>query len=541
MGVKWEWLTAQDFRLMVKGAARRLEQNKEMVNALNVFPVPDGDTGINMALTIGAAVREMEKAKIQDLGGVAEAFAFGSLMGARGNSGVILSQLLRGLGLGLAGKEQVGPADLAKAIEMAARTAYQAVLKPTEGTILTVAREGARAAVQAAAGGADVLGVMEAWHRGSVESLARTPQMLSVLKDAGVVDAGGQGLAFIIEGAILALKGEEFPDLSQPVQEEVDFGPVVDQGPINFTYCTEFLVMGQDFSLEELRSELSKLGDSLLVVGSPQLAKVHVHSNHPGQVLETCLKRGSLKEIHINNMREQNKEFAPGPEPKEEESLPQKEIAVVTVTTGDGLSSIFKSLGADAIIEGGQSMNPSAEDLVAAIEKVPSKKVIVLPNNKNVILTAQQATDLTEKTVSVVPTKTIPQGLSAILALNGEDSLEDNLKRMESAMRGVETGEVTYAVRNSHVNGFTIDQNDILGLANGEIKVVGKARTAVTLDLISAMASEDAGLITIYWGQDVEPGEVDELSAQLTKQHPDYDVEIHYGGQPLYYYIISVE
>ncbi len=534
--MKWEWLTAQDFRLFAKGAARRLEQNKEMVNALNVFPVPDGDTGINMALTMGAAVRELDKVTAQDLGSVAEAFAFGSLMGARGNSGVILSQLLRGLSLGLAGKEQVGPGELAKAVEMAARTAYQAVMKPTEGTILTVAREGARACVQAAAQGKDVLGVLEAWHRGSVDSLARTPQMLAVLKEAGVVDAGGQGLVFIIEGAIMALKGEEAPEEALPVEEEAIFAPVVDQGPINFTYCTELLVMGEGFSLDTLRSELGELGDSLLVVGSPQLTKVHVHSNHPGEVLEICLKRGSLKEIHIENMREQSQEFAP-----QQEELPQKELAVVAVTTGDGLSSIFKSLGADAIIEGGQSMNPSAEDLVAAIEKVPSANVIVLPNNGNVILTAQQATELTKKTVSVVPTKTIPQGLAALLALNTADPLEENLERMEAAMRGVQTGEVTYAVRNSQLNGFTIDQHDSLGLANGEIKVVGKARTAVTLDLIAAMASEDAGLITVYWGQDVESGEVEDLTAQLEKQYPDYDVEVHYGGQPLYYYIISVE
>ncbi len=294
--------------------------------------------------------------------------------------------------------------------------------------------------------------------------------------------------------------------------------------------------MGEGFSLDTLRSELGELGDSLLVVGSPQLTKVHVHSNHPGEVLEICLKRGSLKEIHIENMREQSQEFAP-----QQEELPQKELAVVAVTTGDGLSSIFKSLGADAIIEGGQSMNPSAEDLVAAIEKVPSANVIVLPNNGNVILTAQQATELTKKTVSVVPTKTIPQGLAALLALNTADPLEENLERMEAAMRGVQTGEVTYAVRNSQLNGFTIDQHDSLGLANGEIKVVGKARTAVTLDLIAAMASEDAGLITVYWGQDVESGEVEDLTAQLEKQYPDYDVEVHYGGQPLYYYIISVE
>lgn len=541
--MKWEWLTAQDFRLLAKGAARRLEQNKEMVNALNVFPVPDGDTGINMALTIGAAVREMDKATAQDLGSVAEAFAFGSLMGARGNSGVILSQLFRGLSLGLAGKEQVGPGELAKAVEMAARTAYQAVMKPTEGTILTVAREGARACVQAAAQGKDVLGVLEGWYRGSVESLARTPQMLAVLKDAGVVDAGGQGLVFIIEGAIMGLKGEQVPESDVSPQEEAIFAPVVDQGPINFTYCTELLVMGEeDFSLDTLRAELEKLGDSILVVGSPQLTKVHVHSNHPGEVLEICLRRGSLKEIHIENMREQSHQFAPQKEElPENRELPQKGLAVVAVTTGDGLSSIFKSLGADAIIEGGQSMNPSAEDLIAAIEKVPSANVIVLPNNGNVILTAQQATELTEKKVSVVPTKTIPQGLAALLALNAQDTLDANRERMEAAMRGVQTGEVTYAVRNSQLNGFTINQHDNLGLADGEIKVVGKARTAVTLDLIAAMASEDAGLLTVYWGQDVEPGEVEELTAQLEKQYPDYDVEVHYGGQPLYYYIISVE
>lgn len=536
-----EWLTARDFRLLAKGAARRLEQSKEMVNALNVFPVPDGDTGINMALTIGAAVKEMDKNQAEALGEVAEAFAFGSLMGARGNSGVILSQIFRGLSLGLAGKDQVGPVELSKAIELAARTAYQAVMKPTEGTILTVAREGARHCVQAATAGADVLEVLEAWLKGARESLARTPELLSVLKDAGVVDAGGQGLVLIIEGGILALKGELPADEEQPAQAADFAARVVDDGPINFTYCTELILMGNgDFSLDELRAELSELGDSLLVVGTPELTKVHVHSDHPGQVLEACLRRGSLKEIHIDNMREQHKDF-PSKEEAALEEVPQQKLAAVSVATGDGLSSIFKSLGVSAVIEGGQSMNPSTEDLVAAIQQAPASKVIVLPNNKNVILTAQQAAELTDKEVAVVPTKTIPQGLAAMLAFSQEESLEENVSKMEAALRGVQTGEVTYAVRNSRINGLEIDENDILGLADGEIKVVGKARTAVTLDLITAMASEDAGLITLYWGQDVEQGEVDELVNQLEKQYPDYDIEIHYGGQPLYYYIISVE
>ncbi len=535
--MKREFLTAHDFRLLAKGAARRLEQSKEMVNALNVFPVPDGDTGINMALTIGSAVKEMEKSEAKALGDVAEAFAFGSLMGARGNSGVILSQIFRGLSLGLAGKEKADPNEVAKAIDLAARTAYQAVMKPTEGTILTVVRDGARSGVQAAAGGADVLTIFEAWLQGAKEALARTPQLLAVLKEAGVVDAGGQGLVLILEGAVSALKGEELPLDEQPAQQEIDFGPVVDQGPINFTYCTELLVMGKDFSLDELRAELAPLGDCLLVVGTPQLAKVHVHSNNPGKVLEICLDRGSLKEIHINNMREQNVEFSTA----ERAVPPQKNIGVVSVAIGEGLSTIFKSLGADEIIEGGQSMNPSAEDLVAAIERVPADKVIVLPNNKNVILTAQQATALTEKEVSVVPTKTIPQGLAALLTFNGDASLEENFSKLEAASVAVQTGEVTYAVRNSHINGFAIGENDILGLADGEIKVVGKARTAVTLDLIKAMAGEEAGLITIYWGEGVTQGEAEELVQQLEKQYPDYDVELHYGGQPLYYYIISVE
>ena len=315
----------------------------------------------------------------------------------------------------------------------------------------------------------------------------------------------------------------------------------MDDGPINFTYCTELILMGNgDFSLDELRAELSELGDSLLVVGTPELTKVHVHSDHPGQVLEACLRRGSLKEIHIDNMREQHKDF-PSKEEAALEEVPQQKLAAVSVATGDGLSSIFKSLGVSAVIEGGQSMNPSTEDLVAAIQQAPASKVIVLPNNKNVILTAQQAAELTDKEVAVVPTKTIPQGLAAMLAFNQKESLEENVSKMEAALRGVQTGEVTYAVRNSRINGLEIDENDILGLADGEIKVVGKARTAVTLDLITAMASEDAGLITLYWGQDVEQGEVDELVNQLEKQYPDYDIEIHYGGQPLYYYIISVE
>lgn len=578
-----ESLDGDALRRMIQAATAWLGQNKEAVNALNVFPVPDGDTGTNMYLTLVTALREVEKVKGNSVARVAEAAAQGSLMGARGNSGVIVSQFFRGFAQGVNGRDRLTAGEFAKACQMAVQRAYRAVMKPTEGTILTVAREGAKAAWEAYRQGGGILDVCRAGLAQARRTLAMTPQMLPVLREARVVDAGGKGLVIGIEAAIRALEDPSLAWGQAPVpsaeKEELEAITVgarqlsaeSTQESLRFRYCTEFLVRGEGLSADEIKEGLLAEGDSLLVVGDPALVKVHIHTNHPGRVLEFCGARGELLEIKINNMAEQNRELTAGegngaaaqgkgrPAGNDSNSvntsvglqtpvfsLPsiqplERKTAAVAVVAGDGLKEIFHSLGATSTVAGGQTMNPSTEELLAAVEACPCGQVIILPNNSNVILTARQVIELTSKKVYVVPTKTVPQGIAALLVFNPEKDATENGAAMERALGQVKTGEVTYAVRNSRVNGVEIQEMDIIGLYDGEIKVVGKSPEEVALALVDQMVDEGTEVITVYYGQEVEESRGRSLAGEIKARHGGHEVEVHYGGQPLYYYLLSVE
>jgi DAK2 domain fusion protein YloV len=533
-------ITGRDLRKMLQGAVASLEQNKEQVNALNVFPVPDGDTGTNMYLTLSAAVREALQGS-EDLAQVAAAASTGSLMGARGNSGVILSQLFRGLSQGLAGHSAAGPREVAQALVEASRTAYRAVMKPVEGTILTVARVSAQEAQKAARAGGDVEAVLQAAVNGAKEALARTPSLLSVLRDAGVVDAGGQGLVFILEGALAALQGKEYQQeasFPQPVKEipaQDEVGP----GQLAYGYCTEALLRGAALDPDSIRQTLSVYGDSLLVVGDAGLAKVHIHTNQPGRVLEELLQLGTLHDIKIDNMLDQHRTTLVAETPSQPK--PEKALGVVAVATGDGLKVALEGLGVDVVVSGGQTMNPSTEELLAAVESVMASSVLILPNNKNVILAAQQVAELTTKQVAVIPTKSVPQGIAALVAFNPELGLEENAAAMTTASQSVKTGEITYAVRSTQVNGCEIQLGDILGLIDGKLVTTGREVEAVALDVLDQMVEPDNELITVFTGEEIEDKQAVALATKISQQFTDCEVEFHRGGQPLYYYILAVE
>ncbi|MGE5573387.1 MAG: DAK2 domain-containing protein [Bacteroidota bacterium] len=570
-------LDAGDLARAIAAGTEWLGANREFVNSLNVFPVPDGDTGTNMHLTLLSAMREVEKAGGGSLSQVAEAAAMGSLMGARGNSGVIFSQLLRGFAKGVEGKTSLRAQDLSQALQSAAAMAYKAVMKPVEGTMLTVAREAARAASQGARAGLDVLALAEKVLEDGRRALEKTPELLPTLKDAGVVDAGGQGLVFFWEGVLKALRGEAMADRQEPLlqvarvaAERGEARQPAEQAlkeSLRFRYCTEFLLKGKMLPLDRIRHDLADAGDCLLVVGTSEVAKVHVHTNHPGRVLEYCLRLGDLHEVQINNMADQHEEFeasstgassraaagqrsgaqpgnrastAMGRKPQAE-AAPEKRVGVVAVAVGEGLATILKSLGADVVVEGGQTMNPSIEELASAARDVNATSVIILPNNSNVILTAERTREFVDKSISVVPTKTIPQGVAALVAYNAAADIAANARAMNEAVGKVSTGEVTYAVRSSSMNGFTIDANDIIGIKDGEICASGKDRDEVAMSLASQMVTGESSLLTVYYGQDVRAPEAQALQERLADIYPHCEVEVHYGGQPLYYYIMSVE
>lgn len=571
-------LDAGDLARAIAAGTEWLGANKEFVNSLNVFPVPDGDTGTNMHLTLLSAVREVEKVGGGTLSEVADAAAMGSLMGARGNSGVIFSQLFRGFAKGVEGKTHLRAQDLAQALQSAAAMAYKAVMKPVEGTMLTVAREAARSATQSARAGLDLLALAEKVLEDGRKALERTPEMLPTLKEAGVVDAGGQGLVFFWEGAVKALRGEVTVSRQEPLLQlarGTGSGQAARQPEatvkesLRFRYCTEFLLKGRSLPLDRIRQDLADAGDCLLVVGTSDVAKVHVHTNHPGRVLEYCLRLGELHEVQINNMADQHEEFealnpagratggqrnsaSPGNRenrasaPSSLEARPrpeaaEKPVGIVAVAVGEGLATILRSLGADVVVEGGQTMNPSIEELANATRQVNAKSVIILPNNSNVILTADRVREFVDKTISVIPTKTIPQGVAALVAFNAASDIAANERAMNEALGHVSTGEVTYAVRSSSVNGFTIDQNDIIGIKDGEICAAGKDRDEVAMSLASQMVTEESSLLTIYYGQEVRAPEAQALAERLSDIYPHCEVEVHYGGQPLYYYIMSAE
>lgn len=530
-------------RAMVLTGAGKLEMEKSKIDSLNVFPVPDGDTGTNMSLTLASAARAVEKlSQDAELKEVAEAMAYGALMGARGNSGVILSQLLGGFSKAVSEVNEVDAFTLAKAFEKGVEAAYKAVVKPVEGTILTVAREASEKLMKEVCDNTDIVKALEIFLEQGYKTLAMTPEMLPVLKQAGVVDAGGQGFLTVIEGMLVGFKGEKIigdftrEDKYQPSHSFPGNDFIINEESIKFQYCTEFIIRKNkaiNVTADEIKIFLEKKGDCVLVVGTDDIIKIHVHTNNPGLVLEYCCNIGSLYNIKIDNMREQSKEL--------QLSFPNKNLGVISVSTGEGINEIFKSLGVDYIITGGQTMNLSTEDILAAIEGVNANEIIILPNNKNIILAAQQAVSLSSKPAKVVTSKTIPQGISALMAFNGELDLLTNYKRMQDAINQVKTCEVTYAVRDAQHGEMSITTGQIMGIIEGEISIVGEDIEEVISKIMKKMITTNVELVTLYYGYEITKEQAEKLLDKIASFYPNVDFELHYGGQPLYYYLISIE
>ncbi|SMP46970.1 DAK2 domain-containing protein [Anoxynatronum buryatiense] len=531
-------------RKMLTAARQNLQAQQEVINALNVFPVPDGDTGTNMSLTMEAAIRELGKAQSDELDELMEHAANGSLMGARGNSGVILSQLFRGFSKSVAGKQRLTIQDMALALKCASDTAYKAVMKPTEGTILTVARESAEAAIKLAEQSVELEYFCEQVIRAANESLEGTPELLKVLKDAGVVDSGGKGLVSILEGAYNGLTGKSIVLIEEALpQMNVTSSHEHDES-LEYGYCTEFIIHSDASHVDPLREAFETSGDSQLVVGNGNIIKVHIHTNHPGEVMESALKLGYLSDIKIDNMRLQHRHEIFEKAVTETTAAtedPSKPYGMITVAMGEGIAQIFRDFTVDEVIEGGQTMNPSTEDFLKAIEKMNVEHVFILPNNSNIIMAANQAKALSPKPVTVIPSKTVPQGIAAVLAFHPEMSAEENQDLMQEAITDVRTGQVTYAVRDTEMNGLTINKGAMIGLAGKEILAAGKDVQQVSLQLIEKMITEKDEILTVYYGEDIKESMASELEEHLKKQYPELEIEVYFGGQPLYYYLFSLE
>lgn len=549
-------INAEMVAKMFLGGAKNLEAKKEWINELNVFPVPDGDTGTNMTLTIMSAAREVGGMEQIEMGELAKAISSGSLRGARGNSGVILSQLLRGFTKGIKGYKELDAVLIANAMEKGVETAYKAVMKPKEGTILTVARGAADKACELAESADDLEMFFRAIIEYADEVLSRTPDMLPVLKEAGVVDSGGQGLVQVLKGAFDAFMGKE-------IDYTIEAGPAATvtkpgaqaEADIKFGYCTEFIVMlnkGYNEEKEhEFKSYLESIGDSIVVVSDDDIVKVHVHTNDPGLAIQKALTYGALSRMKIDNMREEHqekliKDAAKLAEQQKQEAeaakAPKKECGFISVSIGAGIGEIFKGLGVDYLIEGGQTMNPSTEDMLNAIEKVNAQNIFIFPNNKNIILAANQAQSLTkDKNVFVIPTKTVPQGIAALINFVPDRPVEENASAMMEGIENVKTGQVTYAVRDTHIDDKDIHEGDIMGIGDKTILSVGRDIAQTTKDMIAQMVDEDSELISVYYGEDMKEEDANALASWLEKEYPDCDIEVHFGGQPIYYYVVSVE
>ena len=549
-------INAGMFKTMVVAAANYLEHNKQLLNDLNVFPVPDGDTGTNMFLTIVSAVKEVTSTQSDTVGVLTKAMGTGALKGARGNSGVILSQIFRGFAQSVpVDKAELTAEDFGKAIQKGVEAAYKAVMKPKEGTILTVAKGMALEAERQIKAKADLSALLDAVIEEGQAVLNKTPEMLPVLKEAGVVDAGGAGLLTIYKGFKMALDGEEIVDelaLSKPVvvvNTPASARTDISTADIEFMYCTEFFVTelkkeADDEVIDALRNFLQKIGDSIVVVGDPELIKVHVHTNTPDKALGYALKLGELSRIKIENMKEQHNSIIEfDGETPVVPAKPQKAIAIVSVCAGDGLGAIFKDYNVDELVSGGQSMNPSAEDIRKAVDAAPSNEVIVLPNNKNIILAAEQANALTDKNIHVIPTKSFPQGLSAVLAFSAEASVEDNVEAMKEAISGVKSAQITTAVRDSKVVGqdFEVHDGEFIGLLEGNIVSHGETIEEAATELLKLMVTEDDSIISVYYGEEVSEEDAEAIAADFEETYDDLDVEVYAGKQPVYHYIISVE
>ena len=551
-------ITTSLFQEMVQAGATRLNKQAEYVNSLNVFPVPDGDTGTNMGMTIENGAKEVSDRSASTVGEAAGIFAKGLLMGARGNSGVITSQLFRGFSQSVKDKEELDGAALAAAFQSGVEVAYKAVMKPVEGTILTVSRGAAIGAKKKAESTNDAVEVMRAALEGAKTALAKTPDMLPVLKEVGVVDSGGQGLVFIYEGFLSALTGEfiaseEFQATPATMSEMINAehhksvaGHVATED-IKFGYCTEIMVAlkqgptyVKDFDYDEFRNYLNNLGDSLLVVNDDEIVKVHVHTEDPGLVMQEGLKYGSLVKVKVDNMRNQH-EAQVEKEERQAKPVEEKEYAIIAVVAGDGLADIFKAQGVDYIISGGQTMNPSTEDFVKAVEELNARNIIILPNNKNILMAAQSAAEVIDQPAAVVETKTIPQGLTSLLAFDESKSIEENYERMSASLGDVASGSVTTAVRDTAIDGLEIHENDNLGMVDGKIVVSNPDMMETLEETFAHMLDEDSEIVTIYVGEDGSEELANELAQALAEKYEDVEVEIHQGGQPVYPYLFSVE
>ena len=564
-------IDAKSFQKLFLAGANRINSRKDYINELNVFPVPDGDTGTNMSLTILAAAKEVGAVEEPTMATICKAISNGSLRGARGNSGVILSQLFRGFTKAVSKADSLGKDEITAGFTRAVETAYKAVMKPKEGTILTVAKGMADNAEELVDEDMDVIEFCEAIVAYGYEVLSKTPDMLPVLKEAGVVDSGGQGLMEVLQGIVDALTGKvteiEVPAEAASMSSAVISAPKADisTADIKFGYCTEFIILLDKPLTKEEEKGLKKfflsIGDSLVLVADEEICKVHVHTNHPGQAFEKALTFGALSNMKIDNMRlehqeklikdAENEAARQRQQEAEEEKLtaqeaakaqPAKEVGFIAVSAGEGLTDIFKGLGVDYLIEGGQTMNPSTEDMLNAIDQVNAKNIFILPNNKNIILAAEQARDLTEdKKIVVLPTKTIPQGISAMIGYMPEASVDENAENMKDAYQDIASGQVTYAVRDTSIDGKEIHNGDIMGINDDGIAAVGKDLMETTIDLLSTMVDEDSELICLYYGADVSKQDADALSDEIEEKFPECEVEVNFGGQPIYYYMISVE
>ena len=540
------------FAEMVQMGAHHLYQNAAYVDSLNVFPVPDGDTGTNMNLSMTSGADETEANVSAHIGKTSQALSKGLLMGARGNSGVILSQLFRGFGKAIEKDAEIDAKSLANAFQAGVDTAYKAVMKPVEGTILTVAREAAAKGVEVAETEDNMITLMEAFIEEAKQSLNRTPDLLPVLKEVGVVDSGGQGLLFVYEGFLASMKGEPLPAKNESSLDDLinaehhrvqDF---MDTSDIEFGYCTEIMVRFEEdktpFDEEQFRQELNPMGDSLLVISDDEIAKVHIHSETPGAVLAAGQKYGSLIKIKVDNMREQHSAIVnDAPKAPAKQQKTKVPYAIVTIAMGEGVSNLLRSIGASYVIEGGQTMNPSTEDIVKAVQEIGAERVLILPNNKNIIMAAEQAVELLEIEAAVVPTKTIPQGMAAILAFNPAESVEDNKNNMTSGFAHVKTGQVTFAVRDTSIDGVEIRKDDYMALAEGKIILSTPEMMDAAKKVLEGLMDEDSEIVTIIFGEDATAEQADELQNFIEENYPDAEVEIVEGKQSLYPFILSVE
>lgn len=539
-----QYIEGKMLRDMFVSGANNLQNHKELVDKLNVFPVPDGDTGTNMSLTISYAMKELAKVENDSITEIGKSLSKGSLMGARGNSGVILSQIIRGFSKSIEGKEQISTEDLAKAFKNGSDTAYKAVIKPIEGTILTVVRESGEYAIKAAKKEKDLLKFLEMVIDEANKSLERTPELLKNLKEAGVVDSGGKGLVLIYEGMYEALKGNPIKakDLNDSnVSEVKQAGTSINTEDIKFCYCTEFILESNSISDTEIRDIMLKYGDSLAVVGDEGIIKVHVHTNDPGLVLQDALKHGQLVTIKIENMKLQHENILVGDTDEIAQSVEEKEYGFIATSMGEGLAKIFKDFGVDYIIEGGQTMNPSTEDFMKAIDSINAKTIFIFPNNSNIIMAANQAKELSDKNIIVIPTKNTPQGFTALVNFNADASVEENEQALMESLTMVKSGQVTFAVRDTVMNDVEVKEGNIIGIAESKLMDAGDSVDEITTSLVEKLVDEDSAIITLFYGEDVTEEDANNLRDELEEKFEDLDIELYYGGQPLYYYLISVE